>query len=339
MRNTKRKSRDLREWCDGWPLMATRTLTVDERKCLRREFLLLRLRGCAVLGLFPIAFFIAMLLLVIAEPRNQGSLPFAYSALLFIFVCVYGFLAVVRLEGYQRSKLLRGDLKIGDVKQYGKVEAVPVAAELSENPSEPAGGEHSAVEFEVLASSRRLWTVSGIRAKKWEITQPSAVADTPAFAAIASDWLQPVARTSNELVESGQRELSPGECEEIRLIARSTWRKRFWPCFLTSVWFYSVAVLCVSSRRLPEGNWNRIEFAFLGLVTLAWNGIFIQALLRSIALKRDASAKVVIIGRIREVKPQNNEHSTFDFEMLPFSKLYWTQGLQPAEWRTKRLSV
>ena len=76
---------------------------------------------------------------------------------------------------------------------------------------------------EAFPLSRRIWKVNGHWIAPWMQADWTEVAEQPAFAAIAAQWLVPSANAPG--INIGRRDLSPVEQTELRDRARSAWRR------------------------------------------------------------------------------------------------------------------
>src|SRR5206468_1716210 len=99
--------------------------------------------------------------------------------------------------------------------------------------------------LEVLPRSGFLWQANNTRPRRWIPFMPPEeveVAETPAFAAVAAEWAEPVAGEETP-ARVGQRELSADEVRELRQHVRRALRVRLVWVIPYNLWFWTVVGL------------------------------------------------------------------------------------------------
>jgi hypothetical protein len=343
----------LTEWCAGLPLTAQRSLSDAEREALRAESGRLRRSGCLSLPLVPVCFLAMLLALAVSDSAERPGAAFLAATLLMLT-------AVALLANYvrdclRRGRLLRGDLREGYVKHFEGVldESVlswtiilsggrivhprgpgppldpTLALLLRLGLMRPDTTETQWVE--ALPVSGRVWRVNGQKPRAWITAVWSEVAETPGYAAAASAWLVPVSRSPEGTVSAGQRALSPSESEELRRRIRDAWRRPLLPALLLSLWFFPLLAGFLWERRLPP-DWHRLSFLLLGFAALSADGVLLLSLQQASRLRRDLETGVVSVVRVTNLASGSVEQ---DFEVLPTSRLVWTEAGRPAAWRKR----
>jgi hypothetical protein len=314
------------EWCDGLPLRSTRPITPKERRQLQRERILGLVIGWPVLLSFPVVLFVALAALALAEPSSGGSIPPAFAVLMLAVLVLLGWLAMVGLDARRGAARVKLDLKVGSVKDFSLPES-SIQSECYETAT-------ATTHFEILAGSGRIWSKNGQRVGGTDIRTVTLVAGVPAFAGIASQWLEPAGNVAGSPLDVGSRELSTAERAELRAHAAATWRRPLLWTVPLSLWYWPLQIFIVLSGRGLEGFWSKLHFAWLAWITIGADVAYVYAVRRAIALNRDAREGRVMIGRIRDVYPEGDRVSDFEFELLPVSRIYWTEQQRPADWRT-----
>jgi hypothetical protein len=184
------------------------------------------------------------------------------------------------------------------------------------------------------------------------VAQWAEVAEPPPVAAVAAQWLEPVAHSEEGTLLGGQRELSQAEREELRRFARRLWRHPLpWAVGFT-LWLSMPVALLVFGGD-PEGKVEGFQLAILAAVTLWIDFHWLRALWISRRLQQDAREGQVLIFRAHPGPapvPSEGELSKSDdpleeesglvpvtVEVLPRSQWCWTEDGRPAVWRTVRL--
>ena len=212
-------------WCAGLPLAFRRQLLPEEQTTLALALKRGRVRGGIAVILTPIIFLLWVALMIVALlPSNER---FAILSIL-VLLTVTGLLVGAIFTAYEQLKSvdrIPADLRRGEVLHFeGVLQTNPIdetqkAFLNSRRPHFPAlrpEYPHPQV-IEILAVSKRVWTVNGELALRSRITaRPRTIAKTPEFASIAEQWLQPVPTPdAHGEVLAGQRELSASEKTEL----------------------------------------------------------------------------------------------------------------------------
>jgi hypothetical protein len=178
-----------------------------------------------------------------------------------------------------------------------------------------------AASIDVLPQSRLIWRQEGRLPAKLPRARVTSTAPIPQHAAAAAQFVRPL--QGNEQVLVHQRPLSPAELRELDAYAPAV--------ALVRVVLAAVAlVAAVASFALAlEGRLTTLlapfAFTMLAIVTTA-STLRAWRLRRRIA--RDVEQSYVLIIRIRDGETLSVPH-----EFLPFSRILWTSGGEPANWR------
>lgn len=335
-------------WCAGLPLAAQRPLDSEERTAiqipLRRARWQAGLCGLLTPVLF-LAFLVAMAFL--PDTTNGSKLsPFSTACLLagiiLVALCARGW-----IEGRRIARGLRGDLKNNLMLRFEGVLVFDPANETQQTlcRAQTAGG-HPLLScdldtpqfLEILSFSGRVWNANGFMVfARFLVADWTAVAETPPIAHTAAQWLQPVpAAPPNWQLETGGRELSPSERQELRRTARKQWFPSGVPALLLSLWSGSLLALSLHEGRLPpEGGF----FGFLLVMTILADGLLLCNLATARQLRHDERIGRVIIVRQRADNlplplPRTAADEEFVvLEVLPVSGRIWTQDGKPIPWR------
>lgn len=193
--------------------------------------------------------------------------------------------------------------------------------------------------LELLPRSGLTWSVNGVRARYTSLARRLAVAevaDIPAFASIAAEWVEPFRTPNGETIHVGQRELSLPELGELRrlrtfLTARPAGVGAVLTAWTLGAWFFHL-----TTGGYPVGH-NRVVLLLLvaaaGVADLhAWRVL-------RLAARLSADVRGGRVGILR--KPRQELKSVLDtppllsdaVEVLPTSGLAWTEAGRPARWR------
>lgn len=332
------------EWCAGLPLVQQRPLTLEERDDLRREVVRRRGRGIGIVALF----LVLGTLFAFAAARTSPTAEAAQSVLTvgLILLLMVGLPATILLarDAFRQSKALSRDLKAGTVKRFAgplpDVSHDRTLQQLRQRGLLSAGpGEDGALE--VLSASGRIWRVHDRPVAGWLVTQTVEVAETPPFAHIAAQWLQPVRKEDGATLFAGARDLSAAECEELCRYARRLWLRLLPLALGLTLWLcMPITVLIVRGNLYSRLDW--IRFVFLAAVTISCDVSFAASLLASRRLRRDERAGRVLIVRLEGDTPLETEANAEPpveagtIELLPVSRWVWTENGSPATWRKLR---
>ena len=266
-------------------------------------------------------------------------------AVLFIIVTV-GSIAFFMLRAedhYKTCKNAKQDLRNGHLKRYhGFAPGLDIPkTEVSPAPT----GKIADVEFllfepitlEVFSGSRRLWRVNGTPVKKLLLLPEERTAPLPELAQTTAKWVEPArvaADNTLDISQSGRRDLSLDERDELRNRARTVWRKPAAGAFLFTAYFGGFAIMQWVTKSSVHLEWS----AYILIALTLWiDANFAKIAWWAWRLSQDASSGKVIITRFPdrmdgEIVAQKGPV----IEWLPHSKSNWSINGDPAPWRLKR---
>lgn len=349
----------------GLPLVENRALLPGEIDELSSEAARLRSRGCLMGGCAPLVFFIPIIVLASVDhllkgaPAIQGwfvlGMVFAFAAMAAYFLKANDY--------FKQSKALRRDLQTATIKRfvgprsmyqdtsqqnYTQAQQPGQAAPVSDRP------EPEFVEIEVLPLSHRLWLRDGQVVGGWEEAHWSEVATAPHFASMAAAWVEPLrapSRSSQEpqILDSnqhGQRDLSAAEISELQRRARKAWLRPFWPAFFLTLWLcIPLSIRLFTNEPIRNGPMAFLLLFFTGLAYYA----LLQGLVAAWSLRKDIEIGIAVILRVPvsilygfvsngtppAPTPEDGtpQEANTVIEILPYSRLDWTENGKPAAWR------
>jgi hypothetical protein len=339
-------------WCAGLPLVLQRPFTADEQESLRREARHVRLRGLGVVALFLTLVGLFAGVVIRTDPSMEAmQVVLAVWAILLLAAGLPVTLLMAR-DSFRRGKGLSGDLRSGIVLRFAGPFAPHAVIEDETRqslrrarlvPDQPL----SEWSLELLPISGRVWRVHGQPVRPWIVAQTVEVANTPPFADIAAQWLEPVAQDDGTTLLAGQRELSRAERDELRRYSQRLWRRPLPVAVGLTLWLcMPIAVLIMEGDLHSRSDGAR--FIWLAAVTAITDYHFISALLLSRKMRADERAGRVIIVRVADAAPpislpdktegignQSGDGSEVA-EVLPVSHRVWTESGRPAAWRMTR---
>jgi hypothetical protein len=317
-----------------------RRLTQEERTSLSRRARLVEARIGLLVMAFPFLLFFALAIgTLMDEPSPWARQLGATGMLLLLVGCIV--LALRARSWVIESRSVRRDARLGYVEQFRGVLSGPLASHpwmarlLAEGLLK--GGSSEMQYLEVLPTSGYLWQANGARLDHWHSAWPArevALAETPAFAAIAAEWVEPAVDDPSGL-HVGERELTPDEIRELMQYIRRQRLRYARVALPLTVWLGAILGLCLQSGRLPTG-YELLMLAGLGIATAAWDALLVSCLLKTRLLSHDARVGRVIIARFtEESEAERAESSTLSppVEVLPVSGAEWTSSGLPAAWR------
>lgn len=338
-----------RETCLGLPLLEERQITEEEgvmlqeeaRRSLWRSFAW----GCSAPFVFLVLIFIGGSL--IPDNNNASLLQVAPGSI--IMVLSFGLGAAFFLlanDRFKRRKTAKEDLRNGVIKCYqGFVPGVdkdnlPEPEARSGAEARIAGVDISVFEpvvVEVFRDSRRLWQVNGKRVKKLICVPEEHTAFQPEQAQTAAKWVEParvVAENTIDISQSGRRELSTQETDEITHRARTTWRKPGLLALLFTAYLGAQAI-----RQWQGGLGVNLQWStYIYIALLIWIDVKSAKIAwRSWRLSKDVNLGIAIITRYPD--DMNGEEVLRKgavVEWLPHSNSQWTINGEPARWRLRR---
>jgi hypothetical protein len=175
------------------------------------------------------------------------------------------------------------------------------------------------------------------------------LADAPAFATVAAEWLEPVQRVEDVTLLRGERELSTEEMEELRHYARQLWRKPLPLAVGLTLWSsLPLAFILAGNASGRQSPGDRFRMCFLFFFTVLADARLISGIRTARQHHRDiAIGRVVILQEEREKtkgtmegqEPSETPKVRSEVvEALPETRKIWTVGGQPAPWRMTRPS-
>jgi len=327
-------------WCAGLPFASLRDLSSEEIGILLSEIGSCRLRTVVLICALPVTLLLSFsLTFIVGMLRTPQDLLFQLTDLFALLLLCIG-IPVQLILGWrwaQRWRNLGLDMRSGRVQRFEGVldEAFPLdhtqknllAARLLLLDA-------THVQWvEVLPSSRMVWRVNGQPPRSWVGAIASRVASTPEFAAIAAQWLEPVARSAEGVIYGGQRELSSDEKTEILHHVH-----RLWVRPLTSsipLLLLLIAQIFSLFHQSNDSSHDHMLTVFVmgaGLAVFSLSFVFRARQARRFT--RDLQIGYVAIRRVdgaqREPAPTTSEA---EIEFLPASGMLWTKAGQPAIWR------
>lgn len=330
--------RDTMISCLDLPFIGSRLLTSNEAERLTREVQALTVR---VWFSYFALLFIGFTLLVIIG--NNWHLPaMAVAAATFALASAILFLnSLLRQWNYARRTLV-ADLKRGQAFTFSGI--------VREGETEQSTKEQLArarvmawsteQTLDVLPASGRIIETNGQAAQAPAFARVVEVARTPEIAAIAAQWVEPISASDGSQVGLGHRELSRAERAEVAQCLRRARSRLIWPEGVSSLWLTTLAVVAV--WQLADGNGASLFRLFFyviiaGMVDVSWA----TRLMLAARLAKDIGDGHVVIFKFPHGEPRRigaktvlpHEGAEVISEVLPFSKLPWTQNQHPAAWR------
>jgi hypothetical protein len=341
MREVRVPETGVTEWSWGVPLTGERALEAAERATLSgwaRRMQGLTALSWLALGALGAAFAVA------ADRANPASALQQDTLAVWMILLIAGCLPLAMIltrRWVRRSVALWRDIRHGAVRCYsgpfderfpGNDAAVRKLVQGDLLPVLPKRN----WSIEVLPNSRRVWQIDGKAVPAWIEAPPAQLAQTPAFSAIAAEWLQPVGRTPDGEVLGGRRDLSEAERQELTRHGARAWRRPLpWAVAMTA-WLALPLLLLASQRRLGNDA-DMIRFIFIAAFTGAADWLLIKGALIARKLARDRRLGHVVILRLSPAATRKDDAKNDDddgpVEILPASGFIWTQSGQPAHWR------
>lgn len=348
------------EWCLGLPLVANRPLMPEEVAGLQSEANRLRGTGCALGCASPLVFLFPLLFLAgVGDWLHRfPTLDAVITLCVLLLFLPAALLFLKSSDALKRSRGLRKDAIVAFVKRFSTTNdsstpaaqaasVAPPATETNLSAASPSGAPNC---IEVLPCSHRLWKVNDEPVLKWAEANWSEVAEPSPFAAMAANWVEPLAPRPPEAVGSltplaeqrGKRELTAAEQEEVRCRIRRTWQRPLWPTLLLSAWFWIPLVACLltGTPLRPEPS----AYMLLAFVMLSYYRLTVGVqIARRLNIDLRTGETVILripFGMLRAgnlagpaAVAGNDDEPTIVVEVLPASGLIWTEAGRPASWR------
>ena len=342
-----------RETCLGLPFVEERPISEEERTILQKEAQQSLGQSCIWGCLAPFVYIILITIFIVVGniifPTTNDASTFQVIALAIIMVFSTGLAAVFLLKANDKNKIrkiVRKDLRKSNLKCYQGF-APGIDQENIHKPevqSEPsvqiAGVDISMFEpitLEVFSSSRRLWQVNGTRVKELICVPEEHTAFQPEQAQIAAKWVEPariIEGRTIDVSQSGRRNLSKQEADEIRRRAHIAWRKPGLIALLSTAYLGAQAIR--QWQLGPHANLQWSVYIFIALIL--WIDIrFVKIVWESWQLSKDATDGTVVITRLPdEMNGDELLRKGAVIEWLPNAKHNWTINGEPAPWRLRQ---
>ncbi|MEO7717504.1 MAG: hypothetical protein ABIY70_14990 [Capsulimonas sp.] len=338
---------EMKSWCCGMPLAEERPLTPEEVAAVRAEAMRLRRQGAgAIAGVLGVMFALSAL----SRTYGQGSQIVGLEVTLEFMagIAIAGWLLLSEEGPLRRAGKLIRDVKNGAVKVFrGEVKIrddadQAQAALIKLNALHPAMGRAQTVL--VLPEAQRVWSVDGARVARWVSARWSEVAQPPAFAALAAQWLVPTGHApEGELVSTGQRELSRAERREIERYIKRYWTRPLPAAAVLSLWLLWPVFAAIGNARVihlsdwlagaPTHIWA--IFADIALAYGVYHAHKLSLDLRegAVQILKLTPPELVDAPDPPKILPPGKEPVDTLVEYLPVSRRLWTEDGSPTIWR------
>ena len=292
-----------------------RPMAPDERREIRRTGYLLLLAG-SVSALAAAGGFVAFLFALAAMSPDQERSP-GWAALLLLGLAGVSVLLLAAMTGLGRGARLLGDVAQGSLQQYAERRRGTVVR-----------------RFELLPRSGRVWSLDDARLEGWVSAAPREVADLPAFAGLAAQWVEPVSAPDGTVVHVNQRSLSEAERGELLRARRKLCLRPMLLAALLTGWCLTVLLACALTGSFPAGH-NGVSLVLLAAATVLCDLNAARTLRLGWRLGRDLRlGRVGIIRRPGEAGGDAAGGVLGEpMEVLPHSGLLWSRAGEPAPWR------
>jgi hypothetical protein len=178
-----------------------------------------------------------------------------------------------------------------------------------------------AASIEVLPQSRVIWRRGGQRLQTLQRARVTTTAALPQHAAAAANFVRPL--DDNEQVLMHQRRLSDGELRELDGYAPAVAAVRIVFAVVAAIGALATFGLAMEGRLTSL----LLPFVFATVAAVAgWTTFRAWKLRRRVGA--DLGHGYVLIVRIRDGETLSVPH-----EFLPHSRILWTSGGEPANWR------
>lgn len=331
-------------WAAGLRLVGRRELTADERLEIRRAAMTFAALACGSALVLPLIF-LSLLLTIALGGRLDAPVSPLTAAVVLLLLALGGVLGYGMLRWVRWSRLLARDARQGHTELFeGEVDSHQILSattrRLVRSGLLRGSGrlpDRDPEQVEVLPRSNLVWKVNGDRPRSWIQAQIRRVADVPAFAAVAAEWLDRVSSDDSSPLHIGHRELSPAEQTELEELARRVVLK---PAILAAALLAWLGLVLGYLATHGEHAPGHPPPTLVGLCVLT--AVSIVNVMRNAGLsmqfRRDISFGRVIITRSARFDPEDPEPETPDLsppeEFLPASRVMWSRAGQPAPWRT-----
>lgn len=304
-------------WADGLPRTGQRALEPAEIQAVKRAAWR-SLTGGACLAAATLAGFASLFLLMLSL-NEQPDAPVGSAAIgaLFLLTTISSLILVGARKLKSGIALLR-DCQIGVVEQF--VERTD-------------GGEDRSLE--VLPCSGLRWSATELRVTGADPVLRKEIANLPAFARLAAEWVEPVSTRDGKTVHVSQRELTQAEIGEVRRLRIRLCAGPLATGALLAAWCLPVLAYSIVAGAYPPGHNEIAVFLLVIVTTLAITNAG-KSLLLAGKLARDARLGRVGIMRYPEetaVPDSSDSALSAPVEVLPHCGILWSRAGQPAPWR------
>lgn len=319
-------------WCFGLRNEGTRPLTQEERQALSSRVLFSAALGGAALAALFLALAAPLVLLLVAPAplyTEHGTLAVILWAVVISLAAAWAKTRILRTAQLNKDAaagmvlVFQGPL--ADMPEDRTYRALLRQALL-------ILAANAVQTIEVLPHSNAIWRINGKPPRGWLEAPVVQVAQVPAFAALAAEWVQAGEIDLGRPALSGRRDLTAAEVQEIRRRADAMIHKRLGPAVLFTA--TALAVLWTYNGRIPAS----VSLPFAWIAAIASFSILVLALAAATAIqyRRDAALGRVLIVRFvisTDAAEGAKEELTPPMEVLPFSRAPWTEDGLPARWR------
>ncbi|HEY3267760.1 MAG TPA: hypothetical protein VGM37_12590 [Armatimonadota bacterium] len=257
-----------------------------------------------------------------------------FATVLFVLLIAWGLLLPAWLllirDSFRAARGLGRDLAAGEVLCFagivpeclmGDVGVLPlVKKRLLRRDAEPQ-------TLEILAASHAVWLANGQTPSAWVTVPVTGVAETPAYAAIAAEWVKPLTPAEDETLFANARDMTADECAELMNHARSNLRLAGLLALLVNYGLTARGISLYASGSHAVG---------IGCVLLAAAlHVYVFRVLRTgLRLRRDArQGRLAIFRASVEPEEEGGDALSPPVEILPASRIIWTEDGVPSAWR------
>jgi len=320
-------------WSSGLKIAGTHELAPHERIRLHRRALLLAAQGGVALAGLVLGLLAPLAFIIVGSVRSPSAVP--GTILIILWTIAIAAVTAAAKTCIIRAAQIHQDAVAGVVHVFqGPLADIPTdrtyRALVRQRLLTP--GSDAMQTIEVLPNSSLVWRVNGRMPDRWFVSPTVRVAEVPAFAALAAEWLQAGETGLGNRALSGQRDLTPAEVDEIRQHARRIIMRPLGPALLFTG--AAVAILWTHNGYIPPS----MNGPFAWIVSVASLSVLVLALSAASAFqyRKDAEVGRVLILRFVIEPSSSNEPAdqlSPPVEVLPFSRAPWTEDGRPAHWR------
>jgi len=317
-------------WCAGLKFAGRRELSTEERVDLQARARRLRLRGWLLVISGPMVF-VVLFPVCLLQPE-LGALAVVTWLLLGVPLCT-----LTARDSFRGSRTLREDERAGYASRFEGQLAEEYAIDAMVQALLRAGLLKARAEeaqwIEVLPASRLVWRVNGMQPERWIPASCAEVAETPAFASLAAEWVQPAMLGAEGAPHVNQRDLSQAERGELALFMRALLLRSLPLLLLFNLWACFLLFDSTVQKEPP------LFFLFLAAtVWVDWK--MLKRLRLRAQLAQDLQRGSLMIVRWPVTPPEETPDVVAlspPLEILPASRVLWTVDGRPAPWRTIRV--